>query len=401
VRTLQRISEETLRRRVEAARRLIGELGVEALLLYAAPRRLAGATQSSGNVCYFTGWTPLGAASLMIIPADGPPTVFAGGPNEARVFRDRVGGLAEVRQATRGSPLASLITAALAGSSRNARARVALAGGGEMPAALQAALAERLEMLSADGPIHDLRLVRSEDEVLLHRRAAAISDEMIQRAMDLAIVPGVTPAEIMAEVEFAGRRLGADLAGLWLAAGRAPPVTCFELFELPQTLKVGDRLQLGTIVAVEGHYAQGLRMGVRGKPPRELEDCAAALEDIQDAALAELVPGRPVHAVVDTIEALIDLHCPFARSEDPFRFQSCHGLGLDYSEPCLATALSPDRDRSADEEGPLVRENMVFEIHPNFTMPGLGHVCAGDVAVAKSNGGEWLTKFPRGVARLD
>jgi len=38
----------------------------------------------------------------------------------------------------------------------------------------------------------------------------------------------------------------------------------------------------------------------------------------------------------------------------------------------------------------------VFEIHPNFTVPGLGHVCAGDVAVATARGGEWLTKFPRG-----
>jgi hypothetical protein len=71
--------------------------------------------------------------------------------------------------------------------------------------------------------------------------------------------------------------------------------------------------------------------------------------------------------VVDRIEGLIDRHCPYARSDDPFRFQSCHGLGLDYSEPCMARALSPDRDRSLDDDGPLIGENMIFEIHPNFT----------------------------------
>ena len=109
---------------------------------------------------------------------------------------------------------------------------------------------------------------------------------------------------------------------------------------------LGDRIQLGTIVSYEGHYGQGLRMGVRGTPSRALKDCASVLEEIQDTALAQLVPGRPIHVVVDVIEALIDRHCPFARADDPFRFQSCHGLGLDYSEPCMARALSPVRSPS-------------------------------------------------------
>ena len=76
-------------------------------------------------------------------------------------------------------------------------------------------------------------------------------------------------------------------------------------------------------------------------------------------------------------------------------------LGLDYSEPGLAEALSPRRDKSRDATGPLLRPGMVFEIHPNFTLPALGHVCAGDVALVTETGAEWLTRFPRGIFRID
>jgi Xaa-Pro aminopeptidase len=44
---------------------------------------------------------------------------------------------------------------------------------------------------------------------------------------------------------------------------------------------------------------------------------------------------------------------------------------------------------------------MVFEIHPNFTLPGIGHVCVGDVALVTASGGEWLTRYPRGLVVLD
>jgi Xaa-Pro aminopeptidase len=67
----------------------------------------------------------------------------------------------------------------------------------------------------------------------------------------------------------------------------------------------------------------------------------------------------------------------------------------------MARALSPDRDRSLDDDGPLIGENMIFEIHPNFTLPSLGHVCAGDVALVTDTGAEWLTRFPRGVFPID
>jgi Xaa-Pro aminopeptidase len=43
---------------------------------------------------------------------------------------------------------------------------------------------------------------------------------------------------------------------------------------------------------------------------------------------------------------------------------------------------------------------MVIEVHPNFTVPDLGHVCAGDMALVTASGAEWITAFPRGLVEL-
>ena len=63
--------------------------------------------------------------------------------------------------------------------------------------------------------------------------------------------------------------------------------------------------------------------------------------------------------------------------------------------------MNPERDRSKDSSLPLIAENQVFEIHPNFTIPGLGHICIGDMALVTASGAKWITSTPREIVRLD
>jgi Xaa-Pro dipeptidase len=386
-----------LRQRLSVGRELLRRHGLDALVAFSAPRGLAAATQTSGNVGWFTGFTPMWAPSMLVLTAI-DAVIVAPGKNEARLFTTRVGDLYEINTA---GPQ-GLVERAARIANRSNRSRVGVVGTDEMTAKLSAAFVEGFpRVVRIDSVLQSMRLERDPAETDLHRRAAEISDAMLARAFAYAATPDATPARLMAEVEHEGRAWGADVSRLWLSTGPEPPVTFFEMFELPQTIIPGDRVQLGTMVSYEGYFAQGLRIGSRGKPAVQLADAATRLIDIQDAALATLVPGRPVHELVDLIEARIDAMCPYPRDSDPFRFQSCHGLGLDYSEPGLAEALSPRRDRSRDIYGPRLCAGMVFEIHPNFTLPGLGHVCAGDVALVTETGAEWLTKFPRGIFAID
>ncbi|MGV3574096.1 MAG: M24 family metallopeptidase [Devosia sp.] len=381
-------------RRIQQGRALMDALGLDAILAFSAPRGLAAGTRTSGNLGWFAGFSPMWAPSLLALTTD-RAAIIAPGKNEVRLFETRVGAAFEIHGAGPDGIMAKALEL-LADSDK-----IGIAGAEELPPRFVDRLAEhRAKKINIDADLYALRLLREPVEVDLHRRASAISDAMIERAFAYAAAPDAVPARMMAEVEHEGRWLGAEVSRLWLSTGPQPPVTYFEMFELPPTLEKDDRVQLGTMVSYEGYFAQGLRIGSVGPASPALANMVSRIEAIQDDALALMQPGRPVHELGDLIEARIDAICPYSRESDPFRFQSCHGLGLDYSEPGLAAALSPQRDRSLDTKGPVFQPGMVFEIHPNFSLPELGHVCAGDVALVTETGAEWLTRFPRGVFEI-
>lgn len=395
---MDRIADAQLLARLGAVRRIMADENVDRLVVYGAPRRAFG----GANVQYLAGWAPLGSPAVMIIGAEGQPRILGDGPNVARVFRGRSAAIAETQMVMGGPAAFARAIADILADLPARSGRLGVAGDAAMPHAVREAVhAAAPTPVHLDAAIEALRLSRTAEEVALHARGAAISDAMIDHAMTLARRPDTSPAALMASVEHEGRRHGADFAGLWLATGVRPATTYFELFELAPTIGPSDRVQLGTTLSYEGHFAQSLRMAVRGKPSRALRDCARRLADMQDEVLSLMRPGVPMHRIVDRLEALIDADCPYERRADPFRFQSCHALGVDYAEPAYATALSPARNRGRDQEGPVLAENMVFEIHPNFTLPELGHVCAGDMAVVTATGAKWLTGSPRGLISLD
>lgn len=392
--TIDRISDARLLERIASARAIMDDAGVEVLLVYSHPR------PGGGVLHYLSGWSAW-TGTVLLLPREGRGIILAAGPNNTRVFNQRCSFFADARAYGPVAPLDKLIEAGL--SELGALGgKIGVSGTPYMPATLKASLDGMVrEQVFLGDALDALRLVRHEDEVRMHQHAADISVAMVQRVMDLARLPGTTPSDLMIEAELAGRKAGADSASIWLATGVAPPTTYFELFELNETIGPRDRVQLGATVTYEGHFGQCLRTGVRGGISKEMQDCWDRMIEMQDRALATLVPGAPMQNLVDTLEADIDAYCPYTRATDPFRFQSCHALGVNYSEPSYVQAVNPERDRSKDGELPLIAENMVFEIHPNFTIPGLGHVCVGDMALVTSTGAKWITNMPRELIRLD
>ncbi|MEK3687046.1 M24 family metallopeptidase [Paenibacillus sp. FSL R10-2736] len=387
------IANET-ERRIAILQTTLVNRGIGALVAFAN-----GTREGAGTVRYLTGWMPFNSEVFLVVPAKGRAVVVSADKNRARAFRMRFGAEGEVVKTTDlyGSLQEVLSRLVPAGTV------VAYTGDADFTVKQSAeffALLSEYDRLDGNAIVNVQRLERTPYEAGKHRKATEIADKLVAHAMGIASVKGITGAEIMAEVEYLGRRLGADSSSCWLAIGERPPETYFELFELVEPVGPHSRVQIGTTVCLDGYYSQVLRMGMFSEPSPELQSTSAAIIQMQDAALAKMVPGTPVHELVDVLEEMIDAHCPYTRTTDPFRFQSIHGMGNSYSEPGVAPFLNAGRDKSLDAGSPLVREHMVFEVHPNFTMPELGHVCHGDTAVVGKNGGAWLSKTPRGIYRL-
>lgn len=392
--SIDRISDARLLERIAKARAIMDAAGVEVLMVYSHPR------PGGGPLHYLSGWSAK-AGTILLLPREGRGIILAAGPNNTRVFNQRCSFFADARAYGPVAPLDKLLDAGLAELGVSG-GRIGVSGTPYMPAPLRASLDGLVaEQVFLGDALDALRLTRFEDEVRMHQHAADISVAMVQRVMELARLPETTPSDLMVEAERAGRQLGADSASIWLATGEVPPTTYFELFELNPAIGHKDRVQLGATVTYEGHFGQCLRTGVRGGISQQMQDCLDRMVEMQDRALATLVPGAPMQNLVDTLEADIDAYCPYTRASDPFRFQSCHALGVNYSEPSYVQAVNPERDRSKDGSLPVIGENMIFEIHPNFTIPGLGHVCVGDMALVTANGAKWITNMPRELIRLD
>lgn len=395
------ISLPVLQDRMRRVRAWMADSEVDALVVYGGPAALGSRTTTAGYVRYLTGWTTTHLPAMLVVPLAGTPTVITMGPHDTRVFGQQAGWFGEVIAAGGVDRYPAAVAAAV--GAHVGRGTVATLGLTEMAGPLYASLADGLatHRLTDAGPVVDeLRLRRHPEEVAMHRVGAAISDAMITHAMTEAVRPGKTGPQLMADVEHAGRLLGAGTPSTWLAIGEKPVTTFMEQIELDGPIGESDRVQLGTSLTYQGYFAQGLRIGVRGKPSARLREYADVLIEIQDAALAAARPGALLHQVSDAIEDAIDRACPYERDQDPFRFQSCHGLGLNYVEPGMARDLNARRDKTLDPAGVRIAENMVIEIHPNFTVPDLGHVCTGDMLLVTASGAEWLTKYPRGLVEL-
>lgn len=380
--------------RLTALRKELHPHQAAAYLAYAT-----GAGESAGHIRYLTGWMPPTSEVLLLVPADGTPVLVSNDKNRARAFAQVLGEHIRVlKTTTLVDTFAQVLRETLP-----AGARIATAGRYDLTLARDAELSAALspyDTHDGDHVLTALRSHRTEHEADRARAAVRVADAMVQQAMRTAMIPGVTGADIMAEVEYTGRRLGAERATCWLAIGNRPAETYFELFELATSLTPDARVQIGTTVLVDGHFSQVLRIGAFKEPSARLTETAQALVAMQDAALAAMKPGRPVHEIGDVLETLIDDFCPYERAADPFRFQSCHAMGNSYSEPWSAPFLFADRDRSHDSASPAIEPHHIYEIHPNFTLPDLGHVCAGDVALVTEDGAQWISQTPRGILRL-
>ncbi|MFD1774019.1 M24 family metallopeptidase [Paenibacillus rhizophilus] len=378
-------------RRMAILKASLAANGIAALVVYGN-----GAGESGGTVRYLTSWMPQNSDAILIVPAEGMPVLITSDKNRARGF---IRFFSEDGQVVKTNNLFGTAKEALASAVPRGKF-IAQAGEFDLTAGRAKefrALLSPYEVADGNTILNKQRLERTPFEAEKHRKATALADKLVAHAMGIAAIKGVTGADIMADVEYFGRRLGADLSVCWIAIGERPAETMFELFELTETLGPDSRFQIGATICLDGYFSQVLRIGTFKEPSARLKETAAAIIAMQDAALAKMVPGTPVHAISDVLESMIDEYCPYTRATDPFRFQACHAMSCSYVDPGIAPFLYADRDKSFDLESPLVMENQVYEVHPNFTLPDLGHVVAGDVAVVGSDGASWASKFPRGI----
>lgn len=230
------------------------------------------------------------------------------------------------------------------------------------------------------GVVERQRIIKSASEIRLMRRSAQTSSKAFARAIKKAR-PGVTEAELAAELDYQMRLLGAQKPafdtivafGARTALPHAQPAA---------NHLVNNQLLLIDMGASQDGYASDMtRMAFLGTPGRKVRRLYDAVLEAQLVAIEAVRPGVPASRVDAAARRVL---C--ARGlEKAFIHSSGHGLGLEVHEP----------PRLGRRDKTRLAAGMVITIEPGAYLDGFGGVRIEDTAVVTPTGCEILTLTPK------
>jgi Xaa-Pro aminopeptidase len=209
--------------------------------------------------------------------------------------------------------------------------------------------------------LHEMRLVKSPDEVAVQRRAAAITAEAHIAAMSAARAGG-NEREIEALIDYTFRRRGGDGPGYGTIVGAGVNATVLHYVENSAPLQTGQLLLIDAGCEVDGYTADVTRtfpVGARfSEPQRRLYE---AVLETQQAAIEAVKPGAKLDAIHDAVVERLTGHLvalgilsgdvPALIAAGAYKafymHRTSHWLGLDvhdvgfYAEGGVARPLAP------------------------------------------------------------
>ena len=339
----------------------------------------------------------------MVIPASGPPAVLFTGLPYMKEQVAEVSPIEDVRMVSGIDPNAVAVdgragnvsgvgdfateTLAILKQADLAGKPIGLVGLANMPVPFYEFLCERLgdRLKPVTDIVAGLRSVKSPEEVDAMRRAARLSDLGFETLLRTA-APGMRGMEVVAGMERAVRREGADHARYWMASGPAPDWAHSRIDIKPheRVLQEGDLIAACSYVVYRGYWSHGQRSGTLRKPSKALDELFAIAFEAQKAGLSHLKPGVPVGRVAAAIRDTASRH--------DFQLEGGrvgHGIGADYSE-------KPNMSESNQD---VLQTGTTVVLHSCFRLPGSGKmfIPLGDVCHVTPDGPEFLMKFPRGL----
>jgi len=231
-----------------------------------------------------------------------------------------------------------------------------------------------------------IKAVKSEEEIALMRRTAAMQDAAMD-AVFKAIKPGMRDLEVAAIAEHAGHAHGSEQGLFLCASGPVGTAAVFGNRHLQnRTIREGDTFTL----LIENNGAGGFytelgRTCVLGRASQEMKDEFAFVLEAQKFTAALLKPGASCKEIWEKYNGFMREH---GRPEE--KRLHCHSQGYDMVERPLVRF---------DETLP-VGKSMVFACHPTYVTERTYSWACDNFLVSGSGIAERLHKFPQKIFEL-
>jgi hypothetical protein len=244
--------------------------------------------------------------------------------------------------------------------------------------ALPHRLAGRVRATLADGGVSfDKRFYhrsgpKTVAEIARARRATQIAEQGYEHLKRIAR-PGMRECDLAVDVNLFMKEQGADDCFLMLSAG---PRSEAVMPSSERPMESGDLILAELSPSVDGQFVQICRTVCLGDPPDATRRAYDLLVGAMSAGIARVRPGRKMGDVCRAVDDFLSEAGYAQYSRPPFIRRRGHGLGGGSTFP---------GDVAVDNET-ILKEGMLFIVHPNQYLPETGYMMCGDPLVVGRDG---------------
>jgi Xaa-Pro aminopeptidase len=204
-------------------------------------------------------------------------------------------------------------------------------------------------LVATDGLVARIRQVKDEDEIARMRSAAALGCSLFESVLEY-VVPGVTEAEVAAQLEFKARMAGAEAMSFEtiVASGERSALPHGRATEAKLPKRGFVTLDFG--VVLEGYCSDMTRTVHLGKASEYEWDVYHLVLEAQEAAVAAVQPGVRCGEIDEAARSVLRR----AGLEKEFSHSTGHGVGLEIHEG----------PRIAAKQEQVLEPGMVITIEP-------------------------------------
>jgi len=245
---------------------------------------------------------------------------------------------------------------------------------------------EKLEFTDVSPIMTELRIIKSEEEVELIRKAAKVADIAMDAAVK-AVKIGVSEIDIAAEAEYAMRKNGAEeFYRTYVASGPRSSIAHGVISN--RKIQKGDLVMIDIHPAVNAYHADICRTVCVGKPSEKQQKAFDIYLKAQRATVAAVSPTTTMTKIENLMHELFETE----GYEEYFVGPPIHGLGLEFEEPPLPAGHAFFHGEEPKDE---LKPGMILAIGNCGLYLGDFGVRIEDTVVVTSKGYEELTTFKR------
>ena len=242
--------------------------------------------------------------------------------------------------------------------------------------AISEQLAGKADLVATRSLVEELRLVKDAEEVLLLRRAIAISDQAFNETRPL-IQPGVSEKQIAWEIERRIREFGGEALAFDTIVASGPNGATPHAVPTDRLFQLGDSVIIDMGARYEGYNSDMTRTVCVGEPTARFKEIYNIVLEAQARSTEAIQPGLTGGAA-DKIARDIISNYGYG---DMFGHSLGHGIGLAVHE-------SPSLRKDSQH---VLAPNMIHSVEPGIYLADWGGVRIEDLVLVTSDGHEELT----------